>query len=438
MSARAIKWQPLAGSPIRQGGTKDDATDALTIVRSDATSITLRVRWLPNVGAADAHEAQIEDQASAAALQDLLNLVRKDQHIAICETQDVEASDRYTGLSDVRLLPNALPELAWSELVTTREFLGRTFAWPFLITGMTGGVDRGAAINRRLARAASAFGIPMGVGSQRLALENPAHAQIFTVKDEAPDVFLIANLGIAQLMHDDAIEDCRRAVAMIGADAIALHVNIVQELVQVEGDRDFRGVLAAIATICAAMPVPVVVKEVGAGIDPRTAARLLAAGVAAIDVGGSGGTSWSFIEGARAESPITKAVAMTFRDWGIPTGCAVAALKAAHPRATLIATGGIRDGLMAAKAIALGATMAGIGLPLFRAALQSDDAPLAVLETMAQGLKTAMLASGAPTLADLATRLHITPEFVAATKSHLVPNAGTLRDQLFPHQPSER
>ena len=340
-----------------------------------------------------------------------MTLVRKSQHISICATTDVEASDRFTGFDAVTLLPMALPELNWSELDTSTPFLGRKLPLPLLITGMTGGLARGAEINLRLARAAAAFGIPMGVGSQRVALDNPDHAAIFTVKKAVPELFLIGNIGIAQLLQPDAVDLCCRAVDMIEADALAIHVNVLQEVVQVEGDRNFRGVLDSVAKVAAKLPVPLIIKEVGVGLDPTSAQKLAEAGVKALDCGGKGGTSWSFIEGERAISEITRSVAATFRDFGIPTALAVAALHKSLPTMPLIATGGIRDGLMVAKATALGAAVCGIGLPLLRAALTSDEAPYEVLEVMTKGLRTAMIVSGAKTLNDLRSRVHCVPAF---------------------------
>lgn len=345
-----------------------------------------------------------------AAMRDILHRVRKNQHIHICASQDVEASDRYTGFADVILRPSALPELAWSELDTSTHFLGRRFAAPVLITGMTGGVERGAEINLRLARAAAHHGLPMGVGSQRLALENPEHAAIFSVKKHVPGVFLIGNLGFAQLCslpRAQAIEDCRRAVEMIEADALAIHVNAAQEIIQPEGDRDFRHAYAMIEAVRHALPCPLIIKEVGSGMDTSTVTRLAALGVAAIDIGGRGGTSWTYIEGARARAVSTQNLASSFRDWGIPTAVALLLARQILGRSTpsaqsqLIATGGIRDGHTVAKAVGLGADMVGLGLPLFRAALASDDGASLLLDEILLGLKTAMLCSGARTLREL-------------------------------------
>lgn len=349
--------------------------------------------------------AKAADETSVRGLNELLTVLRKNQHINICQSQDVEATDRYTGFSDLSFVPKTIPELNWSDLDISCSFLGRKFAAPLLITGMTGGIEKGTEINRRLALAAARFGIPMGVGSQRIAVENAEHAKIFAVKKYAPDLFCIANLGAAQITGPDAVAMCQTAIDMIDANALAIHVNILQEAVQVEGDRSFQGLFDNIQKIAAAVSVPIVVKEVGAGMDVATASRLFSIGVQAIDVGGKGGTSWSYIEGQRSSSATVQEVASAFRDWGIPTAYSLSAVAQAFPGASLTATGGIRDGITVAKAVALGAKMAGIGLPLFRAALESEDGPTRVLESLVQQLKTTMLCTGARTLADLRSHL---------------------------------
>jgi isopentenyl-diphosphate delta-isomerase len=354
--------------------------------------------------------------ADPSPLRDLLALVRKEQHIAICAGSDVEASDRYTGFSDVVLLPRALPERERVETATS--FLGKTFAAPILITGMTGGISQAAEINRRLAKAAVAMKIPMGVGSQRLAIENSAHAPIFTLKRQFPDLFLIGNLGMGQL----SVKAARAAVEMIDADALAIHINTLQELVQIEGDRTFGGVFEQIAEVASALKVPVIVKEVGVGIDTVTARRLLDCGVAALDIGGKGGTSWSLIEGKRSEHPLQQRLGETFRNFGIPTAVGLHLvsdlLKASGKKFPLIATGGIRNGLDVAKAIGLGAALAGIGLPLFRAALVDDEAPGLLLEAYVKELHVAMLCSGAGSLSDLRSRLRLTAAFHAELNTY--------------------
>jgi isopentenyl-diphosphate delta-isomerase len=342
----------------------------------------------------------------------LIGSQRKSHHIDICAKQDVESSDRDNGLSKLGFMPCALPEMSWDECDTRVRFLGREFAAPLLITGMTGGVERGQEINHNLAKAAAAARIPMGVGSQRLALEDATYAAVFDVKRTVPDVFLIANIGAAQIasLRDPgkARELCLRTVKMIAADALAIHVNVLQELIQIEGDRDFRGVLSAVAAITRDFPVPVIVKEVGTGMDPTTVRRLAETGVAAIDVGGRGGTSWGWIEGLRANNPELLELARSFRDWGLTTGSALnhavtalAKMDALPNKPALIATGGIRTGVDVAKVIALGASMAGVGLPLFRAALKNSDEVTRTIEQILRGLKTVMMCTGSRKLADL-------------------------------------
>lgn len=350
-------------------------------------------------------QLKVESNVAKKSLQDLLNIIRKDQHIEICRDQNVESSDRFTGFDELQFTPAALPEVDFEDVQTETTFLGRRFSLPILITGMTGGIEKGAEINRRLALAAERFNIPMGIGSQRMALENPEYAAIFAVKKYAPKLYVIGNIGCSQLLRQDALSICQRAVDMIEADALAVHINILQECVQVEGDRHFKGILPQLEKLCQHLSVPVIVKEVGCGIDPITAMRLKKAGVAAIDVGGRGGTSWGYIEGLRANARETKDLANTFRNWGIPTAYSVAAIRQMDETFPLIATGGVRDGLTVAKAVALGANMVGIGLPLLRAALASEEEPCHVLRSLERGLKTTLVLTGSRTLAALSQRL---------------------------------
>ncbi len=335
------------------------------------------------------------DLKNSENLNDLIHQVRKEQHIHICATEDVESRHGDPGFAAIELPQVALPELAWEDINIQRSFMGKEFGAPILITGMTGGIEKAAMINERLAAAAVKFNLPMGVGSQRLAIENPAHAGIFRLKDKFPGLFLIANVGIAQILHADWRTYCDTAVSMINADALAIHVNVLQELVQVEGDRNFRGVIKRIGEISQALKIPVLVKEVGAGLDVKTIQALYDVGVRYFDVGGRGGTSWAYIEGRRSLDLTIQRLGNTFRDWGIPTATALqnaCALKLKNTQ--WVATGGIRDGVTVLKAIYAGATMAGIGLPLFRAALQDDQAPTSELEHIILELKIAMMCSG--------------------------------------------
>ena len=310
---------------------------------------------------------------------------RKNQHIDLCAERDVEAKDRDTGFDSLTFMPCALPELDWQQLDTSTKVWGRVFDVPLLISGMTFGVVKSELINRRLAEAAARFNVPMGIGSQRIALEKNQQPQ-----KKIAGVFLIANLGISQLSRDN----CQRALEMIEADAIAIHLNVMQELIQNEGDRNFnKGIYTKLAEVCRDLSCPVIVKEVGFGIDPTTAQRLFDCGVQTIDVGGKGGTAWGWIEGLRADNPQTLTLAESFRSWGIPTAFATYLVRKQLAEATLIATGGIRDGLTVAKALALGANLCGIGLPLLRAALIGEEQLEQTLTTIIRGLKITMLAT---------------------------------------------
>ena len=387
-------------------------TDHL-LISGDPAPNELEIRYLDQTFSFRGQSEKLEDGSQkyivtaeqTNILNDLLGQFRKNQHIDLCQKRDVEASDRYTGLEEYSLLPEAVPDFNFSDIDTKREFLGRTFDLPILITGMTGGVAKGTLINQRLAAVASKFNIPMGVGSQRIALENPEYAKIFAVKEQHPDLFLIGNLGFAQLRSSDYLELCEKATTMIQADALAIHVNVLQEAIQVEGDRDFDGVTKRLESLCKRLEIPVIVKEVGCGMTPNTVQRLIDTGVAAVDIGGKGGTSWGYIEGLRSQSWQTQQLADSFRNWGIPTAFSLAATKKALPESSIVATGGIRDGLHVAKACALGATMTGVGLPFLRASLVSEQRLEETVELFARGLELAMIASGCRSLKDLKQRI---------------------------------
>lgn len=333
---------------------------------------------------------------------------RKQSHINLSVHQDVESEGRYSGFSELRFVPQAFPELSLDELDLARNFLGRDFAAPLMITGMTGGVEQGTQINRRLAAAASRVGIPMGVGSQRIALEDSSKEDIFILKDRFPDLFLIGNIGMTLLREPNALEQAKRAVDMIQADALAVHGNVVQECVQPEGDRAFDGILKNLGQLCQHLKVPVIVKEVGSGIAPNLARRLIELGVSAIDIGGSGGTSWPYIEGLRHHSKYGREIGECFRSWGIPTAINLAAIRrklGAKPF-PITATGGIRSGLMVAGAVALGADMVGVGLPLLRAAVSDDEEAVhQLLQRYIHELRITMLATGSKSLAQLGSAL---------------------------------
>ncbi|AGB31206.1 isopentenyl pyrophosphate isomerase [Natrinema pellirubrum DSM 15624] len=320
---------------------------------------------------------------------------RKDDHIRIVQERDVETTG--TGFEDVHLVHDALPELDYDAIDPAIEFLGHELSAPIFIESMTGGHRNTTAINRALARAASETGIAMGLGSQRagLELDDDGVLESYTVvRDVAPDAFIYGNLGAAQLREYD-IETVERAVAMIEADALAVHLNFLQEAVQPEGDVDGRDCLAAIERVAADLSVPIIVKETGNGISGETARKLSAAGVHAIDVAGKGGTTWSGIEAYRAATanePRQQRIGTLFRDWGIPTAASTLECVAEHD--CVIASGGVRTGLDVAKAIAVGARAGGLAKPFLKPATNGPDAVIERIEDLIAELRTAMFVTG--------------------------------------------
>lgn len=296
---------------------------------------------------------------------------------------------------------SALPEIDLADVDTGVDFFGRTLRAPVLIACMTGGTPEAMSINRRLAQVAQQFGLAMGLGSGRVALEAPETLESFCVRAEAPDVVLFANLGAVQLNKGYDARDCIRLVELLQADALALHLNPLQEALQPEGDTCFRGLLARIADLCRNVPFPVVVKEVGWGIGAADVRALFDAGVAAVDVAGTGGTSWSEVERHRIEQPWRARVAASFNGWGIPTADALVAAREAAPQRPLIASGGIRSGLDVAKAVALGADLVGIAGPFLRAADRGVEAACELAQEYVEGLRIAMFCTGSRTLGDL-------------------------------------
>ena len=292
---------------------------------------------------------------------------RKDDHLEINLNKDV-SSGVSTGLESFTFLHQALPEIDLSDVDLSLSLFGKRLRAPVLISSMTGGSPKAARYNQLLAAAAQEFGLAMGVGSQRAALENPELVGTYDVRSYAPDALIFANLGAVQLNKGYGIEECRRAVNMIRADALILHLNPLQEALQPEGDTNFRGLLARIETVCEELPVPVIVKEVGWGINAALARRLLDAGVSAIDVAGAGGTSWSQVEMYRQSDPWRANLAGSFREWGIPTARCLQEIKSELPQALLFASGGLQNGIDIAKTLALGATLGGMAGPFIRAA----------------------------------------------------------------------
>lgn len=330
---------------------------------------------------------------------------RKSRHLDICLDDDV-ASHLDAGFSRVRLRHEALPECALEDIDTSTELFGHRLSAPLLISSMTGGTERARSINYNLALAAERAGVALGLGSQRAALEDPDLLSTYQVRNVAPRVVLFANLGAVQLNYGVTIDDACRIVESIAADGLCLHLNPLQEALQPQGDTNFRNLLPRIGALCRALDVPVIAKSVGSGISVRTAARLLDAGVAAIDVAGAGGTSWARVEGRRASDPSREALAESFAAWGYPTAEATAAMRDAFPAATIFASGGIRTGVDVAKAIALGADIAGAGLPFLEPATRSPEAVGEAVDLILAGLRIALFASGCRRLSDLPGALY--------------------------------
>lgn len=325
---------------------------------------------------------------------------RKADHIRINLEEDVR-SGLTTGLERYRFVHQALPELDLAQVDTSVTWFGKRLRSPLLISSMTGGTDQARRLNLTLAEAAQTAGIAMGLGSQRAAIENPALAPTFQVRSVAPDVLLFANLGAVQLNYGYAVDQCRRAVDMLEADALILHFNALQEAVQPEGDTNFAGLMHKVEAVCRELPVPVIGKEVGWGMSREAARRLSEAGVAAIDVAGAGGTSWSQVEMHRARTAAQKRIAAAFIDWGIPTAESILNVREAAPNLGIIASGGLRDGIDVAKCVALGANLGGLASPFLKAADVSLEETVAVIEELARELRIAMFAAGAGTLAEL-------------------------------------
>jgi isopentenyl-diphosphate delta-isomerase len=326
---------------------------------------------------------------------------RKSDHIRINLEEDVNFRQVTTGLETYHFLHQALPEIDLAQVDTSVTYLGKKLKAPLLISSMTGGTDQARQINRTLAEAAEAGGIAMGVGSQRAAIEDPMLAETFQVRSVAPTLLLLANLGAVQLNYGYTVDHCRRAVDMIEADGLILHFNALQEAVQPEGDTNFSGLLARVEQVCKALPVPVIAKEVGWGFSEDTVRRLVEAGITALDVAGSGGTSWSQVEMYRAKTETQRRVAATFIDWGIPTSEAILAARRAAPDLPITASGGLRNGVDMAKCIALGATLAGMAGPFLKAAVTSLEAVRDEIKITETELKVAMFGIGVDSISGL-------------------------------------
>ncbi|HET9392394.1 MAG TPA: type 2 isopentenyl-diphosphate Delta-isomerase [Candidatus Rubrimentiphilum sp.] len=328
-------------------------------------------------------------------------VARKADHVRINLEGDVNAKGVGSGFDEYRFVNCALPEIDLAEVDTSTTLFGRKLGAPILISCMTGGTEEARAINHVLAKLAQERGLAMGLGSARALLERPELIETFDVRSAAPDVLLFANLGAVQLNKGYGASDCRRLLDLLRADALVLHLNAIQEAVQPAGDTCFRGLLEKIEELCDALKAPVIVKEVGWGIAPKEVRALFKAGVAAVDLAGAGGTSWSEVERHRIEEPWRASVAGAFAGWGIPTAECLRAARKAQPKGILIASGGIRSGLDVVKAIALGADLVGIAGPFLRAAAKGSQAVDDLAREYIEVLRIAMFGLGERTLNDL-------------------------------------
>jgi len=337
---------------------------------------------------------------------------RKLDHLSICTTKDVSFKKLSSGFEDFRFIHQALPEINLNDIDLSVDIFGKKLNIPLMISPLVGGVEITEKINRNLAIAAQSTKIAMGIGSQRIALEDPdgsGAAGSFQIRNSAPDILLFSNIGAVQLNYGFDESHCRKAVKMSGADALMLHLNPMQEAFQYEGNHNFSGLFSRIEKICNSVNFPVLAREVGFGISENTAARLISAGVKGIDTGGAGGTSWIEVEKFRSDSNAVKKVAENFDEWGIPSAESLIMVKNAINKIrnkkgqdiVLIASGGIRSGIDAAKAIALGADLVGIGLPMLKEINRSVESCIAYIREIEIGLRIAMFGIGAGSINEL-------------------------------------
>jgi len=337
---------------------------------------------------------------------------RKADHLQLAASGEVEFKETSTLLEHVRLVHQALPELAEDEIDLTTTIAGRTIAAPVVVSGMTGGTPRAQVINRDLAWAAQKLGIAFGLGSQRAMALHPELQPTFEVRDVAPDVFLLGNIGVVQA-RELGVAAVRELVRRVGADALCVHLNPAMELIQDKGDRDFRGALATVERLIAELGVPVIAKETGCGISRQAAQALARAGARTVDVSGAGGTSWVGVEARRAaEGSRARALGMELWDWGVPTAASVAVC--AGEKLEVIATGGLRTGYDVARALALGAAAGGLAAPVLRAHQAGGrDGVVQFLGTVIAGVRTVSLLCGCRRARDLAAAPRVITEPLA-------------------------
>lgn len=328
---------------------------------------------------------------------------RKLDHLRICLDENIETGT--TGFEDIRLVHEALPDSDMDSLSLKTRFLGHDLGSPLFISAMTGGHPETKEVNAVLGEIAGELGLGIGVGSQRAAIENPDLADTFSiVRENAPNTFIVGNLGIVQL-RDHGIEWAEQAVEMIDADALAIHLNFLQESIQPEGDHDAGGCQAALRELCGELKVPVIVKETGSGISYETGIRCYGAGAACIDIGGYGGSSWALIESHRSgsvagrEDQYLKGLGERFGEWGLPT--AVSLYEVTRCGGPVIASGGLRSGIDVAKALAMGAGLTGMALPLLKPAFEGPDTLRETIRIIHQELRISMFLTGKSRISEL-------------------------------------
>jgi isopentenyl-diphosphate delta-isomerase len=331
---------------------------------------------------------------------------RKDSHLTICLEEEVEfGSDGASGFADLRFDHDALPEVDRASVSTEVDLLGRRLAAPLVIASMTGGTPRAGEVNRRLALAAEACRVGIALGSQRKMLQDPSTRSTFALREVAPGLpLLFGNVGAVQLNYGVGADDVRRLVDAVGCDAFFFHLNPLQEAIQPEGETRFSGLLKRLQEVVPAVGVPVLVKEVGCGISRTTARKLQEVPIAGVDTAGVGGTSWSKIESLRTADPLQRGTGELFARWGVPTAESVAVCRELLPDRVIIASGGIRNGIEVAKALALGADAVSLALPLLRAAERSVEDAVLALRSIIEELRTAMFLTGCRTVQDLRWR----------------------------------
>jgi len=333
---------------------------------------------------------------------------RKTEHIRLCLTENVEGVNKSTGLEGISFIHNALPEIDFSAITLDTAFLNKPLKAPFLVSSMTGGSGLATEINQNLAKASEMKGWAIALGSTRALLESKAHEDSFLIRKHAPSVPLIANIGAVQLNYGYGVEECQRIVDLTEADSLVLHLNSLQEVVQDGGDLNFANLLPKIEKICNQLTVPVGVKEVGFGIDGSVAEKLHDVGISYIDVAGAGGTSWSQVEKLRSQDPLRKAAAEAFNSWGLPTKDCIVSVRSRLNETPIVASGGMKTGLDAAKAITIGANVIGYARQLLEAATESTEAVVREMEQIELELKMAMFGIGAQTIEELKNTNRVT------------------------------